>query len=88
MLMSSQVDAYREAGKEEAASRLEEQLSLIHTRFQVARSAMINIPFLSLCHFYHFYQLLSRTFFQELSSKFELFQQPADYDAKLNRIAR
>ena len=34
--MSSQVDAYREAGKEEAASRLEEQLSLIHTRFQVA----------------------------------------------------
>ena len=26
--------------------------------------------------------------FQELSSKFELFQQPADYDAKLNRIAR
>ena len=35
MLMSSQVDAYREAGKEEAASRLEEQLSLIHTRFQV-----------------------------------------------------
>ena len=47
MLMSSQVDAYREAGKEEAASRLEEQLSLIHTRFQVARSAMINILFLS-----------------------------------------
>ena len=88
MLMSSQVDAYREAGKEEAASRLEEQLSLIHTRFQVARSVMINIPFLSLCHFYHFYQLSSRTFLQELSSKFELFQQPADYDAKLNRIAR
>ena len=31
-----QVDAYRDSGKEEAAIRLEEQLSLIHTRFQVA----------------------------------------------------
>ena len=80
------MDAYREAGKEEAASRLEEQLSLIHTRFQVAKKHYDQ----HFCHshFYQFYQLLSRTFFQELSSKFELFQQPADYDAKLNRIAR
>ena len=30
-----QVDAYREAGKEEAAIRLEDQLTLIHTKFQV-----------------------------------------------------
>ena len=35
ILIIVKVDAYREAGKEEAASRLEEQLSLIHTRFQV-----------------------------------------------------
>ena len=33
--MDEQVDAYREAGKEEAATRLEDQLTLIHTRFQV-----------------------------------------------------
>ena len=32
--MEGQVDAYREAGKEEAAARLEDQLSLIHTKFQ------------------------------------------------------
>ena len=32
------VDAYREAGKEEAASRLDDQLTLIHTRFQVGHS--------------------------------------------------
>ena len=28
------MDAYREAGKEEAATRLEDQLTLIHTKFQ------------------------------------------------------
>jgi hypothetical protein len=33
-----QVDAYRNAGKEEAAARLEDQLSLIHTKFQVVKS--------------------------------------------------
>lgn len=33
--MEGQVDVYREAGKEEAAARLEDQLSLIHTKFQV-----------------------------------------------------
>ena len=33
--MDEQVDAYREAGKEEAATRLEDQLTLIHTKFQV-----------------------------------------------------
>jgi hypothetical protein len=30
-----QVDAYRNVGKEEAAARLEDQLTLIHTKFQV-----------------------------------------------------
>ena len=35
------MDAYRDSGKEEAAIRLEEQLSLIHTRFQVALSVSI-----------------------------------------------
>ena len=30
-----QVDAYREVGKEEAAARLEDQLTLIHSKFQV-----------------------------------------------------
>ena len=33
--MEGQVDTYREEGKEEAASRLEDQLTLIHTKFQV-----------------------------------------------------
>ena len=33
--MEGQVDIYREEGKEEAASRLEDQLTLIHTKFQV-----------------------------------------------------
>ena len=33
--MDVQVDSYREAGKEEAAARLEDQLHLIHARFQV-----------------------------------------------------
>jgi len=32
--MEGQVDAYRDAGKEEAATRLEDQLTLIHTKFQ------------------------------------------------------
>lgn len=32
--MEGQVDNYREDGKEEAAARLEDQLSLIHTKFQ------------------------------------------------------
>ena len=32
--MENQVDTYREEGKEEAATRLEDQLSLIHTKFQ------------------------------------------------------
>ena len=32
--MESQVDIYRESGKEEAAIRLEDQLSLIHCKFQ------------------------------------------------------
>ena len=30
-----QVDTYREEGKEEAAARLEDQLTLIHSKFQV-----------------------------------------------------
>ena len=33
--MDEQVGAYRDVGKEEAASRLEDQLQLIHARFQV-----------------------------------------------------
>jgi hypothetical protein len=33
--MDLQVDAYRNVGKEEAAARLEDQLTLIHTKFQV-----------------------------------------------------
>ena len=37
-----QVDAYRNAGKEEAAARLEDQLTLIHTKCQV--SAMPSNP--------------------------------------------
>ena len=37
--MESQVDNYREVGKEEAAARLEDQLSLIHTKFQVISTA-------------------------------------------------
>ncbi len=58
--MDEQVDAYRLAGKHEAASRLEDQLHLIHERFQ------------------------------ELTMKFELFQQqPAvEYEPRLNRISR
>ena len=32
--MDEQVDAYRDAGKHEAANRLEDQLHLIHQRFQ------------------------------------------------------
>ncbi len=32
--MDEQVDAYREAGRQEAAARLEDQLLLIHQRFQ------------------------------------------------------
>lgn len=32
--MDEQVDTYREAGKQEAAARLEDQLHLIHQRFQ------------------------------------------------------
>jgi hypothetical protein len=70
--MDEQVDAYRAAGKEEAATRLEDQLSLIHTRFQV------HLALSELC-----VELL-----QELSGKFELFQQPSDYDGRLNRISR
>ena len=56
--MEGQVDTYRDEGKEEAAARLEDQLSLIHCKYQ------------------------------ELSSKFELFQQPSDYDGRLGRITR
>ena len=33
--MEGQVDTYRAEGKEEAAARLEDQLTLIHTKFQV-----------------------------------------------------
>ena len=33
-LLINIVSAYREAGKEEAATRLEDQSSLIHTKFQ------------------------------------------------------
>ena len=40
------MDAYRDSGKEEAAIRLEEQLSLIHTRFQVALSILFIISIL------------------------------------------
>ena len=54
--MEGQVDTYRDEGKEEAAARLEDQLSLIHCKYQ------------------------------ELSSKFELFQRPSDYDGRLGRI--
>ena len=32
--MDEQVDAYRDSGKNEAAARLEDQLHLIHQRFQ------------------------------------------------------
>ena len=56
--MEGQVDTYRDEGKEEAAARLEDQLSLIHCKYQ------------------------------ELSSKFELFQRPSDYDGRLGRITR
>ena len=58
--MDEQVDVYRESGKFEAASRLEDQLHLIHEKFQ------------------------------DLSMKFELFQQqPAvDYEPRLSRVAR
>jgi cell fate (sporulation/competence/biofilm development) regulator YlbF (YheA/YmcA/DUF963 family) len=58
--MDEQVDAYRTAGKLEAALRLEDQLHLIHERFQ------------------------------ELSMKFELFQQQptVEYEPRLARVAR
>ena len=58
--MDEQVDAYRAAGKLEAALRLEDQLHLIHERFQ------------------------------ELSMKFELFQQQpsVEYEPRLARVAR
>jgi hypothetical protein len=36
-----QVDAYRNVGKEEAAARLEDQLTLIHTKFQVFCPALL-----------------------------------------------
>ena len=39
LYLCCQVDAYREAGKLEAAARLEDQLHLIHGRFQVRNSA-------------------------------------------------
>ena len=58
--MDEQVDVYREHGKNEAASRLEDQLHLIHEKFQ------------------------------DLTMKFELFQQqPAvDFEPRLSRVAR
>ena len=36
--MDEQVDAYRDSGKLEAAARLEDQLLLIHEKFQVRTS--------------------------------------------------
>ena len=74
--MEGQVDVYREAGKEEAAARLEDQLSLIHTKFQVTTEEVridLSVLIKSL---------------QEISGKFEEFQQPADYDGRLGRLAR
>lgn len=36
--MDEQVDAYRDSGKQEAAARLEDQLLLIHKKFQVSQA--------------------------------------------------
>jgi hypothetical protein len=42
-MVTWQVDAYRNVGKEEAAARLEDQLTLIHTKFQVFWPALKSI---------------------------------------------
>jgi hypothetical protein len=42
-MLTRQVDAYRNVGKEEAAARLEDQLTLIHTKFQVFCPALNSV---------------------------------------------